>query len=226
MPTLLRLCLPVLVAVALAATPTIAQEEPVEEPADGEEEVVYEDITFYLHGTETVGELEATGLGHMSMDTQEPTESDAKSRGITNYVRGPNQQCSGNWLLPTWDGWISGTVEGDVTVVLHTLTHPGASFVVDLFADGGGACNEDYVEPVASQIVEFAAGEAETEVVFEDVSFDVWGALTIMLRAPDNPIAGQPTTDPYQGRVYYDSVDRPSRIELQCRLEEDKETCL
>lgn len=206
-------------AVSLLAVPVSAQEETVEEP-------VYEAITFYLHGTENVGELDATSLGHMPMDTVAPTGSSSKSRGITNYVRGPNSKCSGNWLLPTWDGFMSGRVEGDVRVVLNTLTHPGASFTVELFADGGGGCNDAYVEPVAAQDVAFPAGAAETAVVFEDVQFDVGGQLTLMVRAPSNPVAGQPTSQPHQGRVYYDSVAQASRVELQCLLPEGKTTCV
>ncbi|HVM21342.1 MAG TPA: hypothetical protein VM307_15390 [Egibacteraceae bacterium] len=229
MSKLLRLLLPAVLLFGLIAAPGAASaqlEEPVEEPTEEPAEPVYEDITFYLHGTEAVGELDYASLGRMSMDTEAPTSSDAKSRFIINYLRGPNARCSGNGLLPSWDGFMDGRVQGDVKLTLHTLSHPGNAFTVELFADGNGACNEAYVEPVARKTVEFPAGQGVAEVVFEDVDFEVLDSLNLMVRAPDNPIGGQPTSHPHQGRVFYDSVSQDSRLELQCLLPEGKTTCL
>lgn len=245
-----RIVLPALLAVSLFAVPTAAFESgdmPVETVTETTTETateppapVYENLTFYLHSTDRVGETDASTLANMKMDTTAPTSTDTASRQILNYVRGPNTKCSGSWLFPSWDGEMDGQVQGNVTVTLQTLTHPNNSFVVELFADGGNGCNESYVPPVASKTVSFPAGQATSEIVFENVDFAVGGQLTLMVRPPNGPTVtpppppdptvpaapSQPTLEPHQGRVFYDSTAVQSRVELQCLLPEGKTTCL
>jgi hypothetical protein len=241
MRTFVRIVLPALLGVSLFAMPTAAFEpvstEPfaavTETPTEPPAEPVYEDITFYLHGSERVGEADASTLAPMKMDTTAPTATDAASRQILNYLRGPNSKCSGSWLFPSWDGEMEGQVQGNIKVTLQTLSHPGNSFVLELFADGGGGCNEAYVPPVATKTVSFAPGMATTEVVFENVDFPVDGQLNFTLRPPNNapiplpdPAGPQANMQPHQGRVFYDSTQVQSRVELQCLLPEGKTTCL
>jgi hypothetical protein len=240
MRAFVRIVLPALLVVGMFAVPTAAFEPTATEAIEAVTETptetptpVYENLTFFLHGTERVGEADASTLGHMKMDTTAPTASETASRQILNYVRGPNTKCSGSWLFPTWDAEMEGQVQGNVKVTLQTLTHPNNSFVVELFADGAGACNETYVPPVASKKVSFPVGQATSEVVFENVDFPVVGQLTLMVRPPDGPtvtspdptVPSQSTLEPHQGRVFYDSTTVQSRVELQCLLPEGKTTC-
>lgn len=246
-----RIVLPALLAVSLLAVPTAAfeggsqpsaataTETATETPTEAPSEPVYENLTFYLHSTDRVGETDASTLAGMKMDTTAPTATDTASRQILNYVRGPNTKCSGSWLFPSWDGEMEGQVQGNVTVTLQTLTHPNNSFVVELFADGAGGCNDAYVPPVASKTVSFPPGQATSEVVFENVDFAVQGQLTLLVRPPNGPTVtpppppdptvpsapSQPTLEPHQGRVFYDSASVQSRVELQCLLPEGKTTC-
>jgi hypothetical protein len=240
MRAVVRIVLPALLVVSLFAVPTAAFEPTATEPTATATETpteppapVYEDLTFYLHGTERVGDVDASTLASMKMDTTAPTATETASRQIINYVRGPNTQCSGSWLFPSWDGEMEGQVQGTVKVTLQTVTHPNNSFVVDLFADGGGGCNESYVAPVATKTVSFAPGQATSEILFEDVDFAVGSQLTLMVRPPDGPtvdapapVGPQSTLEPHQGRVFYDSTTVQSRVELQCLLPEGKTTCL
>lgn len=241
MRAIVRIVLPALLVVGLFAVPTAAVEPAATEPTPTATETpteapapVYEDLTFYLHGTERVGDADASTLAPMKMDTTAPTATETASRQILNYVRGPNAKCSGSWLFPSWDGEMDGQVQGNVKVTLQTLTHPNNSFVVELFADGAGGCNEAYVPPVASKTVSFPVGQATSEIVFEDVDFTVGGQLSLMVRPPDGPtvvppdptVPSQPTLEPHQGRVFYDSTAVQSRVELQCLLPEGKTTCL
>lgn len=214
MSKFLRLFLPALLVMSLTAPSTAEETTVVEEP-------VYEDVTFYLHGTQQVGELEMTNIGErMTMDTTAPTATSSKSRMVTNYLVGPNSKCSGSWLFPSWDGAVAGTIQGEVRVVLNTLSHPDAALTVDLFADASGGCNDAYVPPVATQTVDLAAGQAKTEVIFKRVNFTAFGGVTVMVR----PAAT--LTSPDQTRLFYDSVTQDSRVELQCLPPEGKTTCL
>ena len=79
-------------------------------------------ITFYLHGPYALGEVDhaetaantAQGVpdGFQTMDTTEPADPAPDSMGLTNYVRGPNRNCSGNALFPTWTGKLVGKDQG------------------------------------------------------------------------------------------------------------------
>ena len=102
--------------------------------------------TVYLHGTQQAGEAEApdTWVGGiwMKMDGTKPAGDPPKSVFVTNYVGGPNTNCSGNGLLPVWAGDMKGTIKGTVTVALHTVASPAASLEARLYPDANGGCNE------------------------------------------------------------------------------------
>lgn len=221
MSKFLRLFLPALLAMSLVTAPSMAQEaDVVEEPVDGTVEPVYEDLTFYLHGVETIGEADAATLEPMTMSPEAPTSTSAKSRMVTNYLRGPNPNCSGSWLFPSWTGTVRGDIQGDLRVELNTLSHPVNEFIVEIFADAAGGCNESFVPPVAQQKVSFPAGQGKAEIIFKNVNFAVFDGFTLTVRPPVQPTA------PQQARLFYDSVAQNSRVEFKCLLPEGKTTCL
>lgn len=185
-------------------------------------------VTLYLHGTDEIGDLEYVNQGDFQkMDTEEPAGSQPKSRFATNYILGPNTECSGNALFPTWRGPLSGSMVGDLKVTLHTVSTPAAQLSVELYADGDGGCNspalgvEDYSPPVAEQVVDVAPGPATTEVVFEKVKFKTVASLVMMVHI--QPVAAN--RSPHQVRLLYDSADYASMIELMCIPPKGSKTC-
>ena len=189
-------------------------------PAVAKKKAKPKPVTLYMHGTEQTGEQEipdsAGAANWKDLTTSEPSAGPPKSMNVTNYVAGPNSQCSGNNLYPTWGGELVGTTTGDLKVILNTVATPAANLKVDIFADGAGGCTnptlgvDDYVDPVATQTVTLAPGPAETEIVFKKVKFKTFSTLVVMLTLADQ---GQ---TPAQARVLYDSADFASRIELLC----------
>lgn len=175
-------------------------------------------VTFYMHGAETVGEVEAQNAGSgvfMNMDAEKPGSGVPKSMFVTNYLVGPNTSCSGNSLLPTWRGRLAGTVTGDVTLKLHTIGSPAAVIQAELFPDGTGGCdstfgNTGYVPPVAAVQTDVPPGPGVTEITFPNVNFQAVGSLVVMLSIP-----GQPT-NPYEVRVLYDDAAYDTSMSLRC----------
>lgn len=191
--------------------------------------------TLYLHGTSQFGEQDLPVTWSESkwhqMDTTKPTAAEAKSMFVTNYLRGPNTACSGNGLLPTWQGALAGTVKGTLTVTLYTKASPLSKINVELYPDALGGCNSatanDWVPPAVSQIVDVAPGDATTTVKFEKVNFSAVGSLVLQLSvprtlAPDTPAVppayggGRPIADPGQVRVYYDSASMAASVAFKC----------
>lgn len=181
--------------------------------------------SLFLHGTERFGEMELpqtwTEADWLDMDKEAPTGGEAKSIGVTNYILGPNVSCSGNGLVPTWEGALTGTVTGDVKATLHTMATPGAQIAVELYPDGGGGCNSgttmEYVEPAAEQLVTLPAGQGKVEVTFPGVNFPVMSKLVMMISiAP--PLATSPRfiNSPHQVRIFYDSEAQASGLQLNC----------
>jgi hypothetical protein len=175
--------------------------------------------TLYLHGTQEFGELEipdnVSGGLFMAMDATKPDAATPKSMFVTNYLAGPNTACSGNALLPTWKGTLSGTVKGDLTITLNTIGSPAAQMQVDVFPDGTGGCESDlgstgFVPPVASTVVDVPPGPGVTEVKFEGVNFKAQGSLVFMLSIPGAP------ANPYQVRVLYDGAGYESNLAFSC----------
>ncbi len=199
-------------------------------------------VTFYLHGPFPAGEidyvettantLQAIPDGFQPMDTTEPSDPTPDSMGLTNYVRGPNTECMGNGLFPTWTGDIAGRVTGDMKVYLNAVT-AAATVDVDVFTDTTGIrCNSeatgaaDYQEPVATTTVELTPGVEETEVILKGVDFSAGLNMVIMVTPASAAVGGEPVNDPgTQGRILYDSADYASRIEFQCTPTKGK-TCV
>ena len=169
--------------------------------------------TVYLHGTQPIGESEApdTWVGGiwMKMDGTKPAAGAPKSTFVTNYVGGPNTDCSGNGLLPVWAGDMAGTIKGTVTVELHTIASPAASLEARLYPDANGGCNEAAMAPAASTIVDVAPGQSVTKIQFKKVNIKVLSRLVLQLN-----MAGAPT--PAQVRVLYDSDTAASSVKFTC----------
>lgn len=173
-------------------------------------------MTMFLHGTDASGEAEYPNGVFKKMDATEPTDATPKSMNATNYGVGPNTACSGNNLLPTWSGALAGTVKGDVKAFINTISAPATTLRFELFADGTGGCDSSlgstgYVPPAAFATVDVAPGPAETEVLFEDVNFKSFANLVLMVS-----VEGTGSGGPGQSRLFYDSPEFASRLELSC----------
>jgi len=172
-------------------------------------------LTLFLHGREEVGEFELPQTwidsDWMPMDAKKP-EGPEKSRFVTNYVRGPNPECSGNGLYPVWKGELSGTVKGNVKITLFTAATPAAQLALELFPDATGGCNsatsDDYVPPAAATVVDVPPGMDKVTATIKNVNFKVAASLTLQVR-----IAEQDTS-PAQVRLFYDSEDSPASVKL------------
>jgi hypothetical protein len=171
--------------------------------------------TLYLHGRQPVGEAEMPDTwvdsNWMSMDSTKPADPAPKSMFVTNYVGGPNTQCSGNGILPVWKGLVSGTATGTVTVTLNTVATPAAKLNVELYPDGAGGCESSlgstgYIPPAAAQVVDVAPGPGVTTVTFKNVKLKMIQSLVLQLSII--------SPSPAQVRVLYDSASFPSSVQL------------
>lgn len=175
--------------------------------------------TLYMHGSEVLGEVENYGLiasgTYMTMDANEPTGAEPKSKFFTNYVGGPNTQCSGNDFFPVWVGDLTGTVKGDMKVTFHTIASPGGVVDVQVWPDVASqlCTNEtlgafDYPEPAGQVRVNIPPGPGVVEAVIEGVNFKAGSKLMLQL-TPD-------IGSPFVGRALYDSTSYVSSIEFPC----------
>lgn len=189
--------------------------------------------SLYLHGTEPVGELEAfLPVVHEDLMTMDATPSDSqeKSKQITNYAAGPNTQCVGNNLFPAWIGEASGKVTGDIKFVFTSIGTPG---LVDIkvWADipgGTGYCNETYVEPNAQALgVALPAGEADVEAVLEGGPFDVTRTLLVQISPSTMDVGGtqRPGTNLFVSRIEYDSESHRSALSFACVPPAGRKAC-
>jgi hypothetical protein len=175
--------------------------------------------TLYLHGGQPAGEMELpdtwTSAAWLMMDTTKPTAATPKSMFVTNYLAGPNTTCSGNGLVPTWRGMMSGTVTGTLTITLHTVGSPAAQLQADVFPDGNGGCESTlgstgYTPPVATGTAAVPPGPGTTTFTFKNVKFKAAASLVIMLSIPGAP------ANPYQVRVLYDGAGFESNVQFSC----------
>ncbi len=189
-------------------------------PAVAKKKAKPQAVTLYLHGTLPAEEpsIPDRWLNNIwpTLDPTEPS-GQSKSQMITNYVGGPNTNCSGNGLLPVWRGNLTGQVKGDVKFTLTTAAVPTTAIVASLYPDGTGGCNESAEAPAAQIQVDLAAGQAVTEIVFEDVDFEAIASLVLMLHIPN--------LTPGQARIFYDGADAPSSLEFLCTPTTQK-TCV
>lgn len=174
-------------------------------------------VTFFFHGTETVGEIDLAsnfGGGYLKMDTVEPSEPAPRSRPFTTWTGDPQMwnDCAASALLPVWMGALSGKVVGEMKVTLHTLSAPKA-VTIQVWPDVASqtcASNSfgegDYPTPAAEATVDLPPGPGESKIVLKKVKFDVENILTLQI-LPHGPAPG---------RVLYDAADFSSQIEFSC----------
>lgn len=187
---------------------------------------------LFLHGATVVGENDSFSLvneAFLPMDTAEPTGSEPKSRLITNYLGGPNTQCSGNNLFPVWSGQLAGTIKGDVKLTFNAIGTPG-DVVVRIWPDIGPGSNlcdtsnpvspsSDYVDPAGETVVTLPPGTGTVEAVMKNVNLKAVGSVVIQLSpavAVDVPDPGGSVLNPFISRVLYDTPDFASMLEFSC----------
>ena len=211
MPRLLVPLVLVAVAATTASTATAAvKPKPVK-------------MTHYLHGTQSLGEAEQFfGVGGaMRMDKVKPTGTQARSKQVTNYVAGPNPECTGNPFFAYWDGVVNGTLSGKATVRLFTTAAPGSEVLVRLFNAPKGECNEGYEVPIAEKAAAVPQGDG-TVVVVMDVkrrAKPIKGILRLMVSTVGD------LGDASQTRLRYDAVSAPAAVTFTCLPKPGKKTC-
>ena len=187
-----------------------------------------ETVTLNLHGTEAVGERDTVvGRNFLAMDPAPPSATE-KSMNVTNYLAGPNTDCEGNALVPTWQYAFDGpvTMDGPLEIKLHTVALPESPIEVKLFADGDGTCTfgDDKADaPSLVYTVTPAVGQSVTTITVKRARITrPFESLTLMLNAP--------ILAPSQVRVFYDSAASPSSLAFTCLAQQDEddevETCL
>ena len=189
--------------------------------------------TLYLHGTRPVGEAEAfLPVVHenlLMMDSIAPT-SQERSKQITNYGAGPNTQCAGNNLFPSWIGEATGRITGDVR---FDFTSIGTSGLVDIkvWADVPGGtdfCDEGYIEPHAQALgVEIPVGEVDIVAKLKGPQFAVKRTLLVQISPSTMDVAGtqRPGSNLFSSRIWYDSEGHPSGLSFSCRPPAGRSSC-
>lgn len=179
--------------------------------------------TLYLHGAEAAGELESfpgVADGYLPMDAKEPEGATTKSKQLTNYGRGPNNECAGNTLWPVWVGPLKGSVKGDVKVTLNTASTPG-KILIRIWPDVmSQLCTQetlgayDYPKPAGEVLVDVPPGPGTIEAVIENVKFKTTNSMMIQISPEWVPDPGY--FPPLVGRILYDSESAVSKIEMKC----------
>ena len=168
--------------------------------------------TLYLHGTETVGDVDTVnnfGAAYNKMDTTKPGGDPPKSKQLTWWKGVPFNDCAGSYLAPVWQGSVAGRVVGDVKVTLFAVGAP-TDVIVQLWPDvmtqvcaSNDLSTGEYPQPVEASV---ALAPGENTFVIEDVNLKARGFLTLQITG-DGPAAG---------RVLYDTTDFASRVEFKC----------
>ena len=180
------------------------------------------EVEVFLHGDgERLVDDDAAdplAANYRVMDREAPTTSDFESRQLVSYGIGPNTTCSGNYLFPVWSGFVgNGTIVGDATVVFDAVASGGTAVVEIYSGVSGQACNEAYVEPVATAEVTLPQGFGRVEAVVDLDGFDPTFDLMVQIRPGDGPVATDPAA---QGRILYDGVNVPASISFTCQPDE------
>ena len=197
-------------------------------PAGAQSVAVPETVTLNLHGTQAIGERDTVvGRKFLTMDTAPPSATE-KSMNVTNYVVGPNTDCEGNALVPTWQytSDIPMTMDGPLEIKLHTLALPDSPIDVKIYADGDGDCTyEDTTAdpPALAYTVTPETGQGVTTIKMKRARITKpFTSLTLMLHAP--------RLSPSQVRVFYDSATSPSSLSFTCLAQQNEdelvESCL
>lgn len=165
--------------------------------------------TLYLDGESTFGEEEqAPVISGKYLKLAAEAGAGEKSMGIPNYVGGPNTNCAGNSLMPVFTGPLAGTVVGEMKVTFDAGATPAQKVEVRVWPDlAAQACNEAYLPPAGSVIVDLPVGRGTVEATIENLNFTAVGGLMIQI----TPVIGAP---PGYGRAFYGTD--ASKIEFSC----------
>lgn len=184
--------------------------------------------TFYLHGSQAIGETESFSLvadAYLPMSPEEPAAAEPRSKFITNYVAGPNANCAGNNLFPVWTGAMSGRIKGDMKFTFSTVGTPGPVEVrvwpdiMSSLCDSPATGTMDYVDPAGSVVVDLPPGAGTVEALIKDVDFKVAQHLLIQvspIEAVDLPDPAGSLLSPFMARILYDTPDFASALEFSC----------
>jgi hypothetical protein len=176
---------------------------------------------LYLHGTTPVDEADYGALGdaYPGMDPKKPA-GEPKSKQITNYLAGPNDQCAGNNFFPVWVGDVSGTIVGRMKLRFTTVSTPGTvdvrvwPDVASLLCDSGLAETNDYPKPAAEVTVDLPPGGGTVAAVTKKVRFRAIQSLMVQITPASGPAAD--LLDPFVARVVYDSPEFASSLQFKC----------
>ena len=171
-------------------------------------------IEFFFHGTEPLGEIDLiNNVGtYNQMDTTAPTEPAPKTIGGFVWKEHFND-CAGSAFVPVWMGYVTGRIKGDMTITLHNVSLP-RQLEVEVWPDvlsqtcASNQLSEGvYPEPAATKTVDVPPGHSALEIVLEDVDFKAKGSMIVQF----TPMGGPSTT-----RILYDAADFASSIKFSC----------
>lgn len=174
--------------------------------------------TLYAHGPSPVGEVDGAmwfselgaGKPPLTLDATEPSAGQPKSQNFFSPLL--NDQCTGLPVaFPTFQGDLSGTIVGDVTMTAHFVSAP-SKILARIWTDTPNfSCNDGYVEPVSEVEVDVPAGQSEVEIVFPKLKQKALSWVLVEILAPSgSDYRGQ------VGRLLYDSADAATRLEFNC----------
>ncbi|MEA2432934.1 MAG: hypothetical protein QOG54_391 [Actinomycetota bacterium] len=174
-------------------------------------------VKLFLHGTETVGEVDMANnfaAAYNRMDATEPSESVPRSREFVTWAGDPSlwNDCAGSFLVPNWSGAVSGQIKGNVKVTLYTVTGPRAlniqiwPDVVTQTCASNDVAEGEYPEPTGEITVDVPPGADSVEAVIKGVNFKAFSSVLLQV----TPVGPMP------GRILYDAPDFASSIEFTC----------
>lgn len=163
--------------------------------------------TLFLEGTSDFGEEDQTGTGSfLKLSPAEGTGE--KSMGLLNAVGTPNPNCGGNSLMPVFVGPTSGRITGDMKISFSAIATAAAKTEIRVWPDlAAQACNESFVEPAGSVVVDLPAGQGTVEATIEGLNFTAQGVMMIQFTS----VLGAPPT---YARIFYGTAD--SKVEFTC----------
>jgi hypothetical protein len=175
---------------------------------------------LYLHGTSPADEMDYGALGdaYPTMDPRKPA-GPPKSKQITNYLVGPNDQCAGNNLFPVWVGDVKGTVVGKMKLTFTAVSTPGKvdvrvrPDVASLLCTSDLAETNAYPKPAAEVTVDLPPGGGTVKAVTKRVRFRATRSLMVQITPATGPTGH---LDPFVARVVYDSPEFASSLQFKC----------
>jgi len=128
-------------------------------------------VALFLHGPSQLGEVDGVkwvaaltfaNESPLTMDAVKPTAAEGKSM---SYVSAVNDVCTGTPMYPTFVAKLDGTIVGEPSMVLHSLSIPG-TYTARVWVDTAiFQCNLEYAPPASQVTFDLPAGESRVEVV-------------------------------------------------------------